>query len=109
MFDEVAKKLPGVKVRMGTMDDSVTAIIEENPELPVIKGEMPDTWIHGVMCDPGGIRLSREVHSLLASAEDLNTQLQWWGVKTLSTLSLMHWPMRKYYCIESIHREVLSL
>ena len=84
MFDEVAKKLPEVKVRMGIMDDFVTAILAEKPELPVIKGEMPDTWIHGVMCDPGGIRLSREVHPLLASAEALNTQLHWWGVKTPS-------------------------
>ena len=79
MFKEVAEKLPGVKVRMGTMDDFVNAILAHAPELPVVKGEMPDTWIHGIMCDPGGIRLSREVHSLLASVEALNTQLRIWG------------------------------
>ncbi|NQV32830.1 MAG: hypothetical protein HQ515_09055, partial [Phycisphaeraceae bacterium] len=79
MFREVAEKLPGVKVRMGTMDDFVNALLADPPELPVVKGEMPDTWIHGIMCDPGGIRLSREVHSLLASVEALNTQLRIWG------------------------------
>ncbi|NQV33446.1 MAG: hypothetical protein HQ515_12205, partial [Phycisphaeraceae bacterium] len=78
-FREVAEKLPGVKVRMGTMDDFVNALLADPPELQVVKGEMPDTWIHGIMCDPGGIRLSREVHSLLASVEALNTQLRIWG------------------------------
>jgi alpha-mannosidase len=81
MFDEIALKMPGVKVHMGTMDDFVNAILKENPKLQVVKGEMPDTWIHGIMCDPGGIRLSREVHPLLASAEALNSQLQIWGIK----------------------------
>ena len=81
LFDDVAKKLPGVKVRMGTMDDFVDAILNENPEIPVVKGEMPDTWIHGIMCDPGGIRLSREVRPQIAAAEALHAQLNLWGVK----------------------------
>lgn len=84
MFAEVIAKLPGVKVRMGTMDDFVKSILAENPVLPVVSGEMPDTWIHGVMCDPGGMKLSRNTSQLLASAEALNTQLRIWGVKITS-------------------------
>ncbi len=80
LFDDVAKRLPGVKVRMGTMDDFVDAILQEQPEIPVVKGEMPDTWIHGIMCDPGGIKLSREVHPQIAAAESLHTQLHLWGI-----------------------------
>lgn len=80
MFEEIAKKMPGVKVRMGTMDDFANAILKENPKLPIVKGEMPDTWIQGIMCDPEGRRLSRQVHPLLASAELLNTQLKGWGL-----------------------------
>jgi alpha-mannosidase len=80
LFDDAAKKLVGLKVHMGTMDDFVDAILKDNPELPVVKGEMPDTWIHGIMCDPGGIKLSRQTHPLLASAEALHTQLDLWGV-----------------------------
>src|SRR6478735_779082 len=79
-FEEAQKKCPGVKIRMGTMDDFARAFLAENPDLPVVKGEMPDTWIHGVMCDPGGSKLSREAHPLIASAEVLNTQLGLWGV-----------------------------
>jgi len=80
LFDEVAKALPGIKVRMGTMDDFVDALLKENPVLPVVRGEMPDTWIHGIMCDPGGIKLSRETHPQIAAAEVLHTQLNQWGV-----------------------------
>ena len=76
---EVHHKLPGVKVRFGTMDDFATAFLADKPELPVIKGEMPDTWIHGIMCDPGGSKLSRAVHPQLAAAEVLHTQLGLWG------------------------------
>lgn len=80
LFEDAAKRLPGVRIRMGTMDDFVDAILREKPEIPVVKGEMPDTWIHGILCDPGGIRLSREVHPQIAAAEALNTQLHLWGV-----------------------------
>jgi hypothetical protein len=81
LFEEAAKNLPGVKVRMGTMDDFVDAILETNPNIPVVKGEMPDTWVHGIMSDPGGIKLSRAVHPQIAAAETLHAQLNLWGVR----------------------------
>jgi len=80
LFEDAARRLPGVRIRMGTMDDFVDAILREKPEIPVVRGEMPDTWIHGILSDPGGIRLSREVHPQIAAAEALHTQLQLWGV-----------------------------
>ncbi len=79
MFEEVKMKMPGVKVRMGTMDDFYEAIVKENPELPVVKADMPDTWIHGIMCDPRGIRLYRDLHFRIPAVEMLNTQLAVWG------------------------------
>jgi alpha-mannosidase len=85
-FNEAQKKCPGAKIRMGTMDDFARAFLAENPDLPVVKGEMPDTWVHGVMSDPGGAKLSREVHPLIASAEALHTQLGLWGA-TLPTVA----------------------
>ena len=71
-----AKKLPGVKVRMGTMEEFADAILAEKPDLPVVKGEMPDTWIHGCMCDPGGMRIARErppAHAGRRSAQHRNS------------------------------------
>lgn len=81
LFEEVKTKMPGVRVHMGTMDDFYETIMTENPDLPVVSTAMPDTWIHGIMCDPGGVSLSREVHSQIMAGEMLNTQLRSWGVR----------------------------
>lgn len=80
LFDEVKEKMPGVRVRMGTMDDFYDAVVKDSPDIPVVRSAMPDTWIHGVMCDPGGIRLLRETRSLIASAEVLGTQMDIWRI-----------------------------
>jgi len=80
IFAEAAQKLPGVDVRMGTMEEFADAILAEKPHLPVVKGETPDTWIHGCMCDPGGMRLARNCRPLISAVEVLNTQLRHWGL-----------------------------
>ncbi|MFC1552620.1 hypothetical protein ACFL6P_08675 [Candidatus Latescibacterota bacterium] len=80
LFDEVAEKMPGVKVRMGRMQDFADAIVSSGADLPVIKKEAPDTWIHGVMSDPGGMKIYRNLQPLFSAAEALNTQLQTWDV-----------------------------
>ena len=82
LFAEAFEKLPGVKVRMGTLDDIADAILTEKPELDVVRGETPDTWIHGCMSDPGGMRLARKVHPLIPAVEVLDTQLCQWGVQS---------------------------
>jgi alpha-mannosidase len=81
LFAEVFEKLPGVRVRMGTLDDIADAILAEKPNLTVVRGETPDTWIHGCMSDPGGMRLARNVHPLIPAVEVLHTQLRQWGVQ----------------------------
>ncbi len=80
LFTEVLEKFPGVKVRMGTLDDIADAILAEKPELAVVRGETPDTWIHGCMSDPGGMRHARNVRPLIPAVEALHTQLRQWGV-----------------------------
>ena len=65
---------------MGKMEDFADAILAEHPDLPVVKGETPDTWIHGLMCDPGGVRTARNIRPLMPALEALNTQLRAWGL-----------------------------
>jgi alpha-mannosidase len=65
-----------VTIRMGQMEEFAEAIIKSGAKLPVVTKEAPDTWIHGVMSDPGGIKLYRHLQPLASSAEVLNTQLQ---------------------------------
>ncbi len=80
VLDEAAQKLPGVKVRIGRLSDFADAIAAEKADLPVIRGDAPDTWIHGPMSDPAGGKIARNLRPLIAATESLNTQLDAWGV-----------------------------
>lgn len=79
-FADAQRKMPGVKFRMGTMEEFAEAIVKEKAAIPVVKGQMPDTWIHGILADPEGCKLSRAAHPLVASAEAQRTQLRAWGL-----------------------------
>jgi len=82
VLDEAAQKLPGVKVRIGRLSDFADAIMAEKADLPVVRGDAPDTWIHGPMSDPAGSRIARNLRPLIAATESLNTQLRAWGAAT---------------------------
>ena len=76
---EIEKKNPGAKVRTGSMADFYHAIMKEHPELPVIKGDMPDTWIHGYMSMPREVKSGRDISSSATNLEILNTLTGIWG------------------------------
>jgi alpha-mannosidase len=80
VLDQAAKQFPGVKVRIGRLSDFGDAILAEKPDLPVVRGDTPDTWIHGPMSDPAGAKLARNTRPLIAATETLNTQLRGWGL-----------------------------
>ncbi len=80
LLDEAKQKLPGATVRIGRLADFADAILGENADLPVVRGDMPDTWIHGPLCDPAGARIARNVRPLITVAEALNTLLPTWGI-----------------------------
>ncbi len=82
---EAAQKLPGVRVTIGRMSDFADAILQERAELPVVRGDMPDTWIHGPLSDPVGAKLARTVRPMLATTEALHTQLGAWSVAVPDT------------------------
>ena len=82
LFKEVHQKRPDLKVRMGSLDEFAQAILKENPTLPVVKLEMPDTWIHGVMSDPRGIEKMRRTGAMLPAYEMLYTEMtSCWGME----------------------------
>src|SRR5215471_13400801 len=80
-FAQASQQSPGATVRIGRMSDFANAILAENPTLPVVRGDIPDTWIHGYMCNPDGAQLARHVRTDLMTAEALRTQLRAWGVR----------------------------
>jgi len=79
VLDQAARQFPGVKVRIGRLSDFGDAILAEKPDLPVVRGDTPDTWIHGPMSDPDGARLARHTRPMISTTEALNTQLRGWG------------------------------
>lgn len=80
--EEFAKKLPGVKVHFATLDDFAKAVLAENPDLPVVRADSPDTWIHGLLSMPIETKIARNIRPLEPALDALDTQLSAWGVKT---------------------------
>lgn len=66
------KYAPNAKVKIGRISDFYDAIIKENPQLPTVKGDMPDTWIHGFMSMPREVKNSRRINSDLLALESAN-------------------------------------
>jgi hypothetical protein len=78
---EAARNLPGVRLHVGTLDDFLAAVEAEQPELPVVRGDTPDTWIHGVMAMPQATRFARDIRPLLPALESLDTHLRLGGIE----------------------------
>jgi len=80
LLQEAEQRLPGVQVRIGRLSDFADAILADKTDLPVIRGDMPDTWIHGPLCDPAGARIARNIRPAIAACESLDAHLRIWGV-----------------------------
>ena len=81
-IDDIKKQNPGAKIRTGRMGDFYTSLMKENPQLPVIRGDMPDTWIHGYMSMPREVKSGRILSKATANLEALNTLTGIWGSQT---------------------------
>ena len=77
---QAAKSLPGVQVHFGTLDDFAKAVIAEHPELPIVRADMPDTWIHGWLSMPLEAKAARQFRALEPALDALDTQLRAWGL-----------------------------
>lgn len=78
---EYEEKMPGVRVHFGTLDDFAAAVLAEQPQLPVVKGDMPDTWIHGFMSMPQASKTARNLRPLEPALQSFDTQLRNWGLR----------------------------
>ncbi len=74
------EKMPEVNVRIGRLSDFYDLLMKEEPTLPIVIGDMPDTWIHGYMSKPRETKLSKHLQRETYNTEILNSQLNLWGV-----------------------------
>jgi hypothetical protein len=84
LFQRAARELPGVRIRMGRLSDFGDAILRENPALPVVRADLADTWIKGIMSMPIETKLAHNVRPQIASLDALGTLLGAWGVRVPS-------------------------
>ncbi|MCW1923148.1 hypothetical protein OKA05_11340 [Luteolibacter arcticus] len=83
VLDEARKQLPGVRIRFGRPSEFADAIIQEEkerPTLPVVRGDMPDTWTHGQMSCPSATAIHRRAATNMGSLGILDTSLRGWGM-----------------------------
>ena len=79
---EIAKRLPGAKMVCGSLDDFARAVLAENPSLPVVRGDTPDTWIHGLLSMPEATKIARNTRPFEPALDSLDTHLKSYGLKT---------------------------
>lgn len=86
LLDRAAAEMPGAKVRFGTLDDFHDAIAAEQagpnaPPIPVVEGDMPDGWIHGLGTAPVETAILRRTRPQIVTMDALHTILAGRGVE----------------------------
>lgn len=67
IVEELKKRYPEAQVVCGTMEDFCRELEKENlNEIPVVKKDLADAWIHGVGSYPAEVKIVREVRRRLA-------------------------------------------
>lgn len=57
------------ELHIGSLGDFAQDFLSRNPELPVVRGDMADAWIHGVGTAPREVSRVREMRGRIAGAE----------------------------------------
>lgn len=77
-IDEIKRLNPNARVTQGRMSDFYDLVMKETAEIPVIRKDMPDTWIHGYMSMPEEMKISRAMKKEIFTLDILNSELNLW-------------------------------
>jgi alpha-mannosidase len=75
---EIKRLNPNALVTQGRMSDFYDLVMKEHAEIPVIRKDMPDTWIHGYMSKPDEVKISRRIKKDMFTLDMLNSELNLW-------------------------------
>ncbi|MDR6551693.1 glycosyl hydrolase-related protein [Paenibacillus qinlingensis] len=82
LLDEIAREYPNTEVKIGTMDDFARDFeARDYPDIPVIRKDLADTWIHGIGTYPEEVSRVRRMRSDIAARESLATVEQLQGLR----------------------------
>lgn len=88
LMDRARQNLPGITVRFGRLEDFADAIVKEGGKIPVVRGDMPDTWIHGIGSMPQESALAHRGRPAIFTAEALNTLVNIWMGRPLQSAKI---------------------
>ncbi len=77
----IRAKFPNAKITVGRMEDFADSLLAEKPDLPVIRGNVSDSWIHGLASSPQAMQAINTVRPKLSALEALRTQNLLWGIQ----------------------------
>lgn len=84
LIKEAKEKMPNARIHIGRISDFYDLLMKENPTLPVVKGDMPDTWIHGFMSAPEDVKTDKTFQRETYVAQQLNTHMNFWKNKDVA-------------------------
>ena len=90
-FEKIKKKYKGYEVVAGTMDDFAQKLWEIKDQLPVVRREIGDTWIHGASSDPykyGALRMLEDMRNEWVRKKQLSPSGEAYRVFTDNLLCL---------------------
>ncbi len=71
--EKIRRQIPDADIQIGTMDDFYREIIKSPLDIPTIREDLADTWIHGAGTYPAETSLLRRTRRRLTEAEALLT------------------------------------
>ncbi len=74
-------KSRGINARVGRMDDFAETVLKEDlSQLPVVRTDIGDVWIHGTMSMPAASKLALNVRPSIGGLDQLSTLETIWGI-----------------------------
>ncbi|MFA6127299.1 MAG: hypothetical protein WC699_08350 [Bacteroidales bacterium] len=71
----------GIKARAGSMDDFADLILKEDlSNLPVVRSDIGDVWIHGPMSQPAASKLAQNIRPEIGGVDALTTLEKCWNI-----------------------------
>ena len=89
LLKQAAEELPGVKIKFGRLEDFYDEVISEKDKIPVVRGDMPDTWIHGFEALPVETKLACNERPDEEAVGVLDTELRTAGLNPPSLKPLL--------------------
>jgi hypothetical protein len=56
MIRRIKARFPNAEITVGRMEDFAQALLAEHPALPVVRGSVSDSWVHGLASSPNATK-----------------------------------------------------